>query len=96
MGIKEVIAGKREEILHLAAARGVRKVRIFGSVARGDAGANSDVDFLVDLDADRTLFDLGHLLLYLEDLLGRKVDLVLEEALHPYIRKNVLREAVEL
>lgn len=96
MGIKEVIGAKRDEVLQLASARGARKVRVFGSVARGDAGAESDVDFLVDLDDERTLFDLGHLLLDLEELLGRKVDLVLEEALHPYIRKRVLREAVEL
>ncbi len=96
MGIAEVIHEKREEILRLAAARGARKVRVFGSFARGDATEESDVDFLVDLDEERTLFDLGHLLLELEELLGRKVDLVTENALHPYIRGKVLREAVEL
>ena len=96
MGIREVIREKREEILRLAAARGARKVRVFGSVARGDAGPESDVDLLVTLDEDRTLFDLGHLLLDLEELLGRKVDLVTENALHPYIRGRVLREAVQL
>jgi len=96
MGIREVIREKREEILRLAAARGATKVRVFGSVARGDAGPESDVDLLVELDEDRTLFDLGHLLLDLEELLGRMVDLVTENALHPYIRGRVLREAVQL
>ena len=94
--IEELIGEKREAVLRLAAARGARKVRVFGSVARGDATPESDVDSVVQLDEDRTLFDLGNLLLDLEDLLGRKVDLVLEEALHPYIRGRVLREAVML
>jgi len=67
---------RREEILRLASARGAHNVRIFGSVARGEASVDSDVDFLVDLDAERTLFDLSGLILDLEDALGRKVDVV--------------------
>ena len=87
---------KREAILRLAARHGARNVRVFGSAVRGEAGPTSDVDFLVELDADRSLLDLGALLMDLQDLLGRKVDLVTEQALHWYIRDRVLREAVPL
>jgi hypothetical protein len=69
---------------------------VFGSAARGEAGAESDVDILVDLDADRSLLDLGGLLMDLQDLLGRKVDVVTENALHWYIRDRVLQEALPL
>jgi uncharacterized protein len=86
----------RAEILRMAAHHGARNVRVFGSVARGETGPESDVDFLVDLDPDRTLMDLGGLLMDLQDLLGRKVDLVTEKALHWYIRDRVLQEAVPL
>jgi hypothetical protein len=87
---------KREEILRLAARHGAHNLRVFGSAARGEAGPDSDVDFLVELDPDRSLLDLGSLLMDLQDLLGRKVDLVTEKALHWYIRDRILREAVPL
>ena len=87
---------KRDEILRLAARHGVRNVRVFGSAARGEAGPGSDVDFLVDLDSDHSLLDLGRLLMDLQDLLGRQVDLVTENGLHWYIRDRVLREATPL
>jgi predicted nucleotidyltransferase len=64
---------KREEILQLAAKHGAHKVRIFGSVARGEADASSDIDFLVEMEPDRSLFDLGGLLMDLQELLGCKV-----------------------
>jgi hypothetical protein len=91
-----ILLEKRDEILRLARARGVTNVRVFGSAARGALGPDSDVDLLVDLDADRSLFDLGGLLADLEDLLGRKVDVVTERGLHWYLRDRVLREAVPL
>ena len=72
------------------------RVRVFGSMARGDAGAESDVDLLVELEHGRTLLDLGALLMDLQDLLHRKVDVLTEAALHPKIREQVLREAVPL
>ena len=75
---------------------GARKVRVFGSVARGEADETSDIDFLVDLEPGRTLFDLGGLLLDLRDLLGREVDVVTERGLKARIRRRVLREAVAL
>ena len=96
MGVDRLLRDKREEILAIAARHGARNVRVFGSVVRGEAGEDSDVDFLVELEEDRTLFDLGGMLMDLEDLLGRKVDLVTEGGLHWYIRDKVIREAVPL
>ena len=96
MGIEERLKAKREDILRLASLRGAYNVRIFGSVARGEAGPQSDVDVLVDLQSGRSLFDLGGLLMDLQDLLSCKVDVVTEGGLHWYIRDQVLKEAVPL
>ena len=87
---------KREEIKKLAANYGAHNVRLFGSVARGEAHSDSDIDVLVDLEPDRSLFDLGGLLMELQDLLGCKVDVVTEHGLRPRIRERVLRDAVPL
>ena len=87
---------KREEILRVAAVHGAKHVRVFGSVARGEADANSDVDFLVELESDRSLFDLGGLLVDLEELLRCHVDVVTVNGLRERIRPRVLREAVPL
>ncbi|MBA3439394.1 MAG: nucleotidyltransferase family protein [Pyrinomonadaceae bacterium] len=92
----EELMKKREEILRIAAQHGAQNVRIFGSTARGEAEEDSDVDVLVDLEAGRSLFDLGGLLMELQDLLGRKVDVVTEKGLRTRIRDRVLREAVPL
>lgn len=96
MNVDELLREKREEILRIAAHRGAYNVRVFGSAARGEAGPDSDVDFLVDLEPGRSLFDLGGLLMDLQDLLGRDVDVVTEPALHWYIRDRVLAEAEPL
>jgi len=96
MGIHELLKVKREEILLLAAKHGARNVRIFGSVARGQAGAQSDLDVLVDLDPGHSLLDLGGFLMDLQELLGCKVDVVTEKGLRERIRDRVLREAVPL
>ena len=85
----------KAEILRLAATRGGRDVRVFGSVARGDNGENSDVDFLVEFEAGRTLLDLIGLKLDLQDLLGATVDVVTPNSLR-YIRERVLAEAQPL
>ena len=87
---------KRDAILRLAALHGCRNVRVFGSVATGESRETSDVDFLVDLDEGRNLFDLGGLLADLTDELKRDVDVVESRCLHPYIRQRVLGEAVVL
>jgi predicted nucleotidyltransferase len=96
IALEDRVKAKRQEILAAAARWGAHNVRIFGSVARGEASPESDVDVLVDLEPGRSLFDLGGLLMDLQDLLGCKVDVVTEEGLHWYIRDRVLREAVPL
>ena len=96
MNIEERLQEKREEILAVAAKYGAHHVRVFGSVARGEADSDSDVDFLVEMEAERSLFDLGGLLMELQDLLGCQVDIVTEKGLRPRIRERVLNEAVPL
>ena len=87
---------KRKDILRLAKRYGVTRLRIFGSVARGEATPDSDIDFLVEMEPERSLFDLGGLLVELEALLGCKVDVLTEKSLHWYIREKVLSEAKPL
>ena len=96
MGITEILRPKRDEILRIAEAYGARNVRVFGSVARGDADADSDVDFLVDVESGRSLLDLGGLVMELRDVLGRDVDVVTTRALKERLRQRVLEEAVLL
>ena len=96
MGIDEILKDKREEILQIAARHGARNVQVFGSLARGEARPDSDVDILVKLELGRSLLDLIAIKQDLEDLLGRQVDVVTEAAISPYIREEVLKEAVSL
>jgi predicted nucleotidyltransferase len=92
----EELRNRRSEILRLAAIHGASNVRVFGSVARGEADDRSDVDFLVDMGSGRSLLDLGGLLEDLRELLSRPVDIVTERGLKARIRDRVLREAVPL
>lgn len=94
MDAKVLLGDKRERILTLAAKHGARNVRVFGSVARGDADDASDIDFLVEMEPGRSLLDMGGLLMDLQKLLGRKVDVVTEKGLRPRIKARVMREAV--
>jgi predicted nucleotidyltransferase len=87
---------KRPEILALAEKRGARNVRIFGSVARGEARVDSDIDFLVDLEPGRSILDPGGLLMDLRSLLGCEVDLVTEAGLRSRLRPVILAEARRL
>lgn len=96
MGIGEVVGSKRDAVVALAREHGATNVRIFGSLARGEADAASDVDVLVDLDHGRSLFDLGALAVSLEGLLGRRVDVLTEKGLKARIRDRVLRESVQV
>jgi uncharacterized protein len=93
---ESILCEKREQILALAKKYGARNVRIFGSVARGDSYPGSDIDFLVELEPGRSLFDLGGLLYDLQTLLGVEVDVVTENGLRARIRDRVLREAIPL
>ncbi|MEW6683775.1 MAG: nucleotidyltransferase family protein [Nitrospirota bacterium] len=96
MGVDDLLKAKRQDILRIAAKHGVRSIRVFGSVARGEADEQSDVDFLVEMEPGRTLFDMGGLLMDLRDLLGRNVNVVSVRGLKPRIRERILREAVGL
>lgn len=90
------LRARRTDVLRLAAEYGVRDVRVFGSVARGDARPGSDIDLLARLDPEVTLLRQAALVRHLETLLGCRVDLVSERALRPRVRDRVLREAVPL
>jgi predicted nucleotidyltransferase len=96
MTLEELLKAKREEILRVCAEYGARNVRVFGSVARGEADEQSDIDFLVELEPGRTLFDLGGLQYDLEQLLRCRVDVVTERGLKSRVQERVLREAVPL
>jgi hypothetical protein len=96
MGIDELLKEKREEIIRIAAQHGAYNVRVFGSVARGEANPDSDIDFLIDVGVNHSRWFPGGLLADLEDLLGYKVDIVTENGLHRLIRERVLKEAVPL
>ena len=94
--LREELTKKRDEIIKVATIHGARNIRVFGSVARGEADERSDIDFLVEMEPGRSLLDLGGLLMDLQDVLGRDVDVVTERGLNPRIRDRVLQEAVAL
>ena len=96
MSLDELLKQKREDILRTAAEYSGYNVRVFGSVARSEADAESDIDLLVDMERGRSLLDLGGLLMDLQDLLGCNVDVVTEDGLRDRIRDRVLKEAVAL
>ena len=88
-----ISAANRAAILRIAASHGARDVRVFGSVARGEAGIDSDLDLLVNMDADRSLLDRIALIRELREELGMEVDVVTEAALYWLLRRRILREA---
>ena len=92
----QVVQWKKKEILAVASAHGLFNVRVFGSVVRGEDNPQSDIDFLVDLEKGRSLLDLGGALIKLQELLGRKVDIVTERGLHWFLREKILKEAQPL
>lgn len=96
MGIETFLKEKRGDILRIAAKHGARNVRVFGSVARGEADENSDIDLLVELEIGRSLLDHAALLVELEKFLGYKVDVISDRGIKSRIRNRVLREAVPL
>jgi predicted nucleotidyltransferase len=96
MYLDDLLKSRREEILRIAAKHGARNVRVFGSVARGEADSQSDIDLLVEFKRGTTLLGHAALVQELEDLLGVKVDVVSERGLRDRVRERVLREAVAI
>jgi len=92
----ELLKIKRDEILALAAKAGARNVRVFGSAARGDDREESDLDLLVDWKPQTSLFDVGGLVTELQELLGKRVDVISAQQLHPRFRLTVLARAQPL
>lgn len=90
------IEGKQREVLELAQHHGVTRVRVFGSVARGEARPTSDVDFLVDVGPNTSPWFPGGLVADLEELLGRRVQVITERGLNDLLRQRVLEEAIPL
>jgi len=95
-GTVELLRARRDEIQRIADKHGARNVRVFGSVARGDARPESDVDLLIDAGPVTSSWFPAGLILDLEDLLGRRVEVVTERGLDPLIRDRVLKEAVPI
>ena len=96
MGANELLKEKREHILRITERHGASNIRVFGSTARGDAGPESDIDFLVRLEPGTTLIGHAALIKELRTLLGCKVDVVSERGLRERIRDRVMREAIPL
>ena len=96
MTTTDILKSKRNDILRLAAQHGAHHVRVFGSAARGEAGPTSDIDLLVRMDRGRSLLDLIELSQELESVLHRKVDILTDEGLSPYLQQRILDEAVPL
>ena len=94
--MKSFLEEHREDILRIAKRHGARNIRVFGSVARGEARPDSDVDFLVEMEPGRSLLDMGGLLMELQEVLGRHVDVVTERGVKARIRERVLKEAFAL
>ena len=92
----QTLRARRQEILGYAANHGARNVRVFGSAARGDGGARSDVDLLVEMEPGRSLLDLVGLWQDLEDLLGIDVDVLSDGGVSPYLHERIYAEAVPL
>lgn len=93
MRAQAILEEKREEILRLASTYGAYNIRVFGSVARGEDTDSSDIDFLVNMENGRSLLDQAGLLADLADLLGRRVDVVIEDSIYWLLRRRILREA---
>jgi hypothetical protein len=96
VSLEQLLREKRDDIKHIAARHGAYNIRGFGSVARGEARPDSDIDFLIDAGPATSSWFPAGLILDLEDLLGRRVEVVTEKALNPDLRDHVLREAIPL
>ncbi|MCC3373809.1 nucleotidyltransferase family protein [Cohnella sp. REN36] len=96
MSLKSLVESKQDTILRIAQINGVKKISVFGSVAKEEDHEHSDIDFLVEFEDHRTLFDLIRLKHDLEALLNRSVDVVTENAVHWKLKDQILHEAIQL
>ena len=96
MALNTIVQNKRDAILRIATQYGASNVRIFGSIARGEAGPESDVDVLIHLEPGRSLLDIVAIKQELEELLGCNVDVLTEASISPYLRERILLEAIRL
>jgi uncharacterized protein len=96
MMFEQLLHEKRDDIKRIAAKHGAYNIRVFGSIARGEAGPGSDVDLLIDVGPNTSSWFPAGLILDLEELLGRRVEVITEKALNPELRGHVLREAIPL
>jgi len=96
MSLRELIEKEKNEILSISARYGAKNVRLFGSVVRGEAHAESDIDFLVAMEPGRSLFDLVALNQDLEALLEHPVDVVTDDGISPYLKDRITAEALPL
>jgi predicted nucleotidyltransferase len=96
MNTLNVLQNRRAEILALAAKHGASNVRLFGSVVRGEYGENSDVDFLVDMQENRSLFDLIGLQQDIEKAIGRRVDVLTPNSINRHLKDRIMGEAALL
>jgi predicted nucleotidyltransferase len=94
--LEQLLREKRDDIKRIAARHGAYNLRVFGSVARGEAGPESDIDLLIDVGPTTSSWFPAGLILDLEDLLGWRVEVITEKALNPELRDHVLREAIAL
>jgi predicted nucleotidyltransferase len=96
MSIREDILNRRDEIIRIANENGIKSVRLFGSVARDQENENSDIDFLVEFEKDRSLFDLVRFKQLLAEQFGKDIDVVTENSIHVEIREQILSEAIDI
>lgn len=96
VGIDEILGSKRDDVVAIARRHGARSVRVFGSVARGDAGPDSDVDLLVEVTGPTPPWFPGGLVADLEELLDRRVSVVEEQSLNKQLQESILKDAVPL
>jgi predicted nucleotidyltransferase len=92
----EIVKKRKDDILKIASSYGAYNVRIFGSAARGEDKQSSDIDFLVSMEKGRSLFDQAGLLADLQELLGRKVDVVIDDGIYWLLRRKIIKEAKPL
>lgn len=96
MSVSNIIKNRREDIVKITKKYGAKNVRVFGSMSRGEEDMDSDLDIIVEMEQGSSLLDIIAIKQDIEELLGRKVDVVTEASISPYIRDEVLKEAVSL